>query len=336
MHRSLRPRALVLFAAAGLAISGTALGQNGPEPAPVTPPPAASAPAAPAMPASVVVRDIHTGDARRDTMLKLMRPITVDFQEKRLEDVIAFVRDFSGADIEALWIDDQNPTGLDKEKVISVKVTNGTVLSLMEKVLEKAKADSGDNSWQMSDSGAFQIGSKERLNKYRRVEIYDINDLLMEVPDYRDVPKIDLQQALQAAQSGGGGGGGKSPFKDENEKNDEQRMRDREKQAEDLQKLITDLVETEQWTDNGGNGGTIRYYKGTLIVNAPDYIHRGIDGYHWWPGTATQSSVVKGRRYVTLTTDNGISKIMGFGKQPVSAVAGGQVISSGGGGGGGR
>ena len=33
--------------------------------------------------------DVRTGDPRRDTILKLMRPITVDFQEKRAEDRIA-------------------------------------------------------------------------------------------------------------------------------------------------------------------------------------------------------------------------------------------------------
>jgi hypothetical protein len=113
----------------------------------------------------------------------------------------------------------------------------------------------------------------------------------------------------------------------------QQRQQEREDSAKNITAIITDLVENEQWVDNGGSGGTIRYYRGTLIVNAPDYMQRGIDGYRWWPNTATRSSTVQGRRYVTLTTDQGLAKVLGFGQQPVSAVVGGRVIQSGGGGG---
>jgi len=283
---------------------------------------------------TVVARtDVRTGEPRRDTILKLMRPITVDFQEKRVEDVIAFVRDFSGAELEPLWIDDQNPVGLDKDKIISVKVENGTVLSLIDKVLEKARGDAGELAWQMTETGAMQIGPKERLNKYRRVEIYDVNDLLQEVPDHPDVPRIDLQQALQAAQ-GGGGGGGQSPFKEENQQTQQQRQADRQQKAEELTKILTELVEPEQWVDNGGSGGTIRYYRGTVIVNAPDYMHRGINGYPYWPASGTRTTMVQNRRYVTLGTDQSLSRVVGFGQQPVSAVVGGRVIQSGGGNGG--
>jgi hypothetical protein len=274
---------------------------------------------------------VRTGVPQRDTLNKLMRRISVDFQEKRLEDVIAFVKDFSTADIEPFWIDDQHTEGLDKEKVITVKVDNVSVLSLLEKVLEKAHPDSGgEATWQMSEQGTCQIGPRDRLNKYRRIQIYDINDLLMELPNYTDVPHIDLQQALQASQSGGGGGGSQSPFQnDQNREDPAAKQRNKQVKADDLAGLIRDLVEPEQWTENGGSGGSIRYYQGTLIVNAADYIHRGIDGYRYWPGAQTVAMKdMAGRRYVTLTGDTGLSKINGIAQQPVSAVVGGQIIRS--------
>ena len=37
------------------------------------------------------------------------------------------------------------------------------------------------------------------------------------------------------------------------------------------------------WTDNGGEGASMHLFNGTLIVNAPDYIHRQINGYSYWP-----------------------------------------------------
>jgi hypothetical protein len=271
-----------------------------------------------------------TGDPRRDTLLKLTRPITVDFQDKRLEDIVAFIQTSSGAEIEALWVDDQHTDGLDKEKLVSVRVDNATFLQLIEKVLERARSDvGGENSWQMSETGAFQMGPKVRLNQYKRVEIYDINDLLMELPNYTDVPRIDLQQALQSSGGGGGGGGSaQSPFREEG--NDrQQQLRERKERADELTQLLQQLVEPDQWVDNGGSGGSMRYYNGTLIVNAPDYMHRGLNGYQYWPSRATTRTMVEGRRYVSLTGDAGLSRVNGFAQQPVSAVVGGQIINSG-------
>jgi hypothetical protein len=275
-----------------------------------------------------------TGNASRDTLVRLTRPATVDFQDKRLEDVITYIQTSTAAEIEPLWADDRNTEGLDKEKLITVKVDNGSFLSLIEKVMERAKGDTGgDNTWQMSETGALQLGPKERLNKFRRVEIYDINDLLMEVPDYTEVPRIDLQQALQSNQ---GGGGGQSPFRDsggDNQRN--AKLKDRQTKTDEVIQLIQSIVEPDQWVDNGGSGGSIKVFQGALIVNAPDYMQRGIDGYKYWPSNATRSAMVEGRRYVTLTGDAGLAKVLGFGQQEVSAVAGGQLFRSGPPGGGG-
>lgn len=272
---------------------------------------------------------VRTGVPQRDTMLKLMRPITVDLRDERLEAVITFIRDFSGADIEPMWVDDRNPVGLDKDKLITVSVSGRTVLALIEMVLDKAQSDfGGENTWQMSETGALQIGPKERLNRFRRVEIYDINDLLMEIPDYRDVPRIDLQQALQASQQRGGGST-QSPFRQEQEREEQrQREQDRQERGEAIIQLLQEFAERDQWVEQGGTGGTMRYYRGTIIVNAPDYMHRALNGYRWWPSSATVAMKVHDRRYVTLTTDNAIARLLGFGQQPVSAVVGGQIIRS--------
>jgi hypothetical protein len=42
--------------------------------------------------------------------------------------------------------------------------------------------------------------------------------------------------------------------------------------------MLTSVIETEQWTINGGEGASVRIHGGTLIVHAPAYIHRQIDG----------------------------------------------------------
>jgi hypothetical protein len=323
-HRLHRPPTVVpafvgLLSLAGLAAS--AVGQ--------TPSSGVTAPSNPPTPATA-----STGVPQKDTLLKLSRPITIEFTDKRLEEVIGFVAEFTGADIMPMWADAQNSDGLDREQTITLKANNSSALALLERVLERAQTGSQQNTWQLSDTGAVEIGPKDRLNAHRRTEIYDINDLLLVIPDYTDAPQIDLQQAIQASQGGGGGGGGgQSPFRDAQQQQ-QQRREEKEKikkdRANEVLDIIKALVEPEQWTENGGSGGTIRYYQGTLIVQAPDYLHRELVGYpKYWPrNRAIAQNVGKGHRYVSLTTDTGISTLDGISQHPVTAVVGGQLIRS--------
>ncbi|MFO0834161.1 MAG: hypothetical protein U0638_04255 [Phycisphaerales bacterium] len=270
-----------------------------------------------------------TVDPRRETLARMLKPVQVEFREQRLEDVMKFFGEVTGADIEVLWTDEQNTTGLDKETIINLKSNGASALKLLERVLEKAQGGTtqGENTWQLSDTGALQIGPKVRLNAYKRLEIYDIADLLIDVPRYNNVPQFDLSAALQS--SGQGGGSGQSPFQSGNQQNQSTNFGDRTQKTTDLISLIQELVETEQWVDNGGTGGTIRTFQSALIVNAPDYMHRALNGYSFWPSARQQVSQVKGRRYVTFSGSVEDSKIHGFREQEATAVVGGRIIHSG-------
>ncbi|MFG0326411.1 MAG: hypothetical protein ACF8SC_03970 [Phycisphaerales bacterium JB037] len=268
---------------------------------------------------------------QRETAIRLMRPVTVSFENQRLEDIMNFIKELTQADIEPLYIDDRHDDGLDPDELISLSVENVTVLDLIEKVLDKAEGEfaTSGNSWQFSKYGTFECGPKERLNRKRRVEIYSISDMLFEVPDYTEAPTFDLNSILQSGQ----GGGGQSPFQDQGENNFE--PLNKEEKAEEIVMILTELIEPDQWQINGGDGGSIRYWQGNLIVNAPDYMHRQLAGYPWWPARGHRVSMVQGRRWVSLGWDASFSEIDGFGNQPVSAVVNGEIVRSGRGPGGG-
>lgn len=219
-----------------------------------------------------------TGVPQRDTLIRMTRPVTIKFNEHRLEDVMKFIGEVTGADIETFWTDDKNSVGLDKDAPITLTFEKGTALDLLEKVLDKATTDSTGkgNSWQLTDSGTLQVGPKDRLNKFKYVKLYSIADLLIEIPDYNNAPEFDLQSVLQSQS----GGGGQSLVKDDPQsKLDKTPLPER---ARELQNLLTGLVETDQWAENGGSGATIRFFQGSFIVNAPDYIQRQIEGYPYW------------------------------------------------------
>ncbi len=327
-HMNAVPRMLAalsaLMACSGLAVSQVSQPAATPAPAAA---PAASTPVAPATaPGQPTLR--LTGNPQRDTLIRMMRPVTITLKDTTLEAALRFVSDVTGADIEIMWADDRNATGLDKEQTISLEFRSGSALSLVDRILEKAGDSSGGgtSTWQLSESGSLQIGPRSRLNQWKRVVLYPINDLLLELPRFGNAPELDLQNVLQ--QSGqGGGGGGQSPFNDQDEETDPRRPL--AERASEIVELLQQLIEPEQWVDNGGEGGSMRFFQGSLIVNAPDYMHRQINGYPFWPKSSTRVASSNGRRYVSLGMDTSLAKLVGFEQFPVSAVTGsGELVTS--------
>ena len=237
---------------------------------------------------------------KRQTLARLMKPVTVELDGQRLEDVVQFIADVTQADITPLWIDDRNPVGLDKDTTITASVKNASALQLLEIVLDKAAAEGGfdEGTWQFSKYGNFEFGPKERLNKRKKVVLYDINDLLITIPDYDNAPAFDLNTVFQQAGQQGGGGGGQSPF--QINQGQQQDTFDRQAKIDELTDLIITTVEPDQWVENGGEAATIREFRGNLFINAPDYIHRQLFGYRWWQGRSQRVTYVNDRRYVTL------------------------------------
>lgn len=217
-------------------------------------------------------------DPRTDTLDRLLKPITIELTDARLEDVVSFIENFAGIDIRPMWLDERFTDGLEKDSRLSVKVDEVPVLELVERVLEEVQTDFAENTWQVNRQGQLEIGPKVRLNRYKERRFYDINDLLFEIPDFASVPELDLDQVLQQSnQGGGGGGGGGSIFDDEDD--EDIAFEDDEDAAQRVMEIIRQFVETEQWQENGGDGGQMRYYNGTIIIQAPDYMHRQINGY---------------------------------------------------------
>jgi hypothetical protein len=285
----------------------------------------AAKPAAPAAAAAVVP---SSGNAARDNMVKMQKLISFDFNESRLEDVMAYITKETGVAFEVLW--GSGGDGLDKEATITLSVKDMEALTALEKIFETLTSggvsSTDASTWQFTQYGAMQIGPKKLLNKYKRVEVYDVNDLLFEIPVYDDVPQIDLQ----ALQGGGGGGGGsaRSPFGggggqgNRNNQRGEQRELRRRTRISEIQNLITKTVEADQWALQGGEGGQIEIYEGHFVVLAPDYLHRALVGYTWWPRSSTAGT--RQRRYVSLNTDAANSSIKSVENVPVIAAPGGR------------
>lgn len=243
-----------------------------------------------------------------ETLGRMMKTMSVEYNQVPLESVMKNLVDVTGASMDIGWRDDRNPSGLDKEALINFKAENLTALSILEKALSQAQVEGtlGGNSWQLTEAGTIEVGTKEYLNRTKRLEIYDISDLLLVVRDYSDVPQFDLNSSLQAASSSGGGGGGQSPFQGGGQNSNNQTGASEQERADEVIRLVTELVESDQWTANGGSAANIRFYKKQLLVTAPDYIHRQLAGYPFEPRVNMRvEKSADGKRVVTIEPRKG-------------------------------
>ena len=63
------------------------------------------------------------------------------------------------------------------------------------------------------------------------------------------------------------------------------------------------------------NPATITSFRGTLIIDAPDYVHRGVNGYPYWTGSTTAGR--RGGRWVGIGGRTSNSQVDGIVNTPV-------------------
>jgi len=225
------------------------------------------------------------------TLAKLTKPLTVQIEETPFEDLVEFVRTTTGATVDIAWTTDRNPDGLDPEAPVSLDVQGAQALAVLLHGARQASVGVFDEpTWQLDEqTGALQLGPRSRLNKFKRLEIYDINDLTLVLPDYDDVPQLNLNAVVRQGQGGGGGGIFQQSQAPESDTNPE-------REAERIIEILQAVIEPDQWIANGGTGATVRLYEGNLLISAPDYIHRQINGYPFLAGPVA-------RRPITASVD---------------------------------
>ncbi|MEM1184947.1 MAG: hypothetical protein AAGI53_08075 [Planctomycetota bacterium] len=203
----------------------------------------------------------------RDTRL----PVT--FEDAALEDVLTFLGQFANLEQDVDW-PSLEEIGVDPESLVTLRLTNVPLETVYDRVLEKVSDPSVPAGWAVTD-GVLTVASDEVLRRNTVLEIYDIRDLLIEVPNYDNAPEFDLNTIFQQGGQTGGGGGGQSPFGNTNQ--DIDRL-DREELIEDLRDIIQSNIDPEGWEDLGGETGTIQELNGNLIITNTPKNHRAITG----------------------------------------------------------
>jgi hypothetical protein len=235
--------------------------------------------------------------------------VSVDFDKTPSRDAFEFLRTVLDINMIVRFSDDPVGHGIDPRTPISLKLQRVPTVEALELVLEQCSLLE-ECTWQLR-RGFLEVGTKERLSApaARELRMYPIDELLFEAPRFDNAPLAGFSYGYPGwvggydgypdgwevnypyTWGGGyGGGGGYSGSISAGPRaatggtvttagpwlNSPEAKADR---ADELVDFIVGMVEPDAWRRNGGEWATIEYREGTLIVRAPDFVHRQLDGY---------------------------------------------------------
>jgi hypothetical protein len=212
----------------------------------------------------------------------------VKFTNVALKDAVEFFRDVTGANIHVNWR---------AMEVAGVAADTNVNMRLREVPFRKAlglllsEAGAGTALTYYVDSNVIEITTRELADKELFTRVYPVDDLVVDIPDFDQVPDLSLLATSTGGTGGGGGGrsgggggggsgGGQGLFGGQGLTGNgtgSEKTKSKQERGEDLVKLIEELVNPDVWRDNGGPA-SIRYYNGQLIVTAPRSVHEAIAG----------------------------------------------------------
>ena len=234
-----------------------------------------------------VYTDARTGQTIRATPAQLMRETmtAVDFKDMAGRLALEIWSNQTNVPIVINWraleaqgIDPNTPINLTLGKVPAEQVLRLIVQQLHPDPLGNDQLLLEIEQWYV------RVITKEDALRRSTTKLYFIGDLLMDIPNFDNAPKFDLNEALSNTSSGGsngsgnrGGGEGGGLFPDDDQDREEQVLSKQDK-AQQIVDMITQTIEPDIWRENGGEYGSVRYYRGMLVVKAPDFVHEQIGG----------------------------------------------------------
>lgn len=200
-----------------------------------------------------------------DVFGALDKRIPVDIQDEPFDQVIERLAKSHDLNVIVNW-NDLKRAGVDRQAPIHLSLPGEiTLRKTLSEVLEQAGGGLVDVGYDLTED-AVKIATRDTLDKETYTAVYDINDLLMEVPMFNDAPMTDLTRAQEHV--------ARSPAEqpdrpwlygdddDDEPEEDPQRLA----RVQKIIDLIQDTVAPDSWWDRGGTIGTIKEINGQLVI----------------------------------------------------------------------
>lgn len=216
------------------------------------------------------------GRSRPDTLLlgALEKPVPVDFRHEPFDQVIERLADAHRLNIIVNWNDLQR-AGVERTVPIDLSLPNEISLQrAITEVLEQAGAGLTKVGYDVAE-GTIRIATRQTLDKDTYTAVYDINDLLQEIPIFNDAPLTDLTQVNR--RTAAAPKDSPRPWSSDGDDDDEESQDpDRLNRVQSIINLIQDTVAPDSWRDRGGSVGTINEINGQLVITQNSSTQRQI------------------------------------------------------------
>ncbi|MEX0774593.1 MAG: hypothetical protein WD042_02640 [Phycisphaeraceae bacterium] len=154
-------------------------------------------------------------DANLRVAQRLKEPIPITFEGNRLVNVIDYFRNTTGLAFDVNW-SSLETAGIEQDKQITLNLPQIPADVALTRVLRQASSGAPEPITYSIVDGIVTISTERDLNRETDTRVYDIRDMLFNVPNFGNVPDFDLSTALSntgnsaggSGTSGGGGGGG--------------------------------------------------------------------------------------------------------------------------------
>jgi hypothetical protein len=213
------------------------------------------------------------GVAATDRAVKAMNMVVADadFQEMAFEDFVEWLGRFTDANVVVRW-KVLEKEGIERDQPITLKQKNIKIRKLLGLVFEQLTAELRSVELAAkADGNTLMISTKQELNIQLITRSYDVQDLLLTIPDFTgcEPGQIGKLTPMGDHMKRDGGpavakGGSESGEKDD--------------PAERLIRVITTNIQPLSWKVNGGKG-TIKSFKGRLVVYNNVEVHQQLAGY---------------------------------------------------------
>jgi len=201
---------------------------------------------------------------------------SVNLANSSFADALDYLRDVTGANINVNW-KILNNANITKETPVNVKLRSIPMRKALQLILDEAGAATPLTYF--IDEGVIEITTREAADAKLITRVYDVSDLIVEIPDFAG-PDLNLMtQSNSNSGSGSGSGNSSNIFGggNSNGNTNKEPAKTATERGNELVSIVTGTIRPEIWEVNGGTA-TIRYFRGRLIVTAPRSVQEMIGG----------------------------------------------------------
>jgi hypothetical protein len=172
------------------------------------------------------------------------------FDAAAFSDVMESLRDQTHLNLLVDWRALES-AGIDRNTPVTTRVRNVKFSKALRIILDHVGGDTVKLGYAI-DGNVLNVSTADALAKDTVTRVYDIRDLIIEIPNFTEAPNFSIGDAHypQSRPS-------KQPVSEDDR---------RAERIKEITDLVKETVDADSWRENGGSVGSIRVLQGQLIV----------------------------------------------------------------------